>query len=259
MSDDSGLTKPELISLINDYIGVNEGYLGDFTYRTHAEFYPQYCEVDIDPEKYRPGTTRQIFIRILDEADARTQAKIVLGVLAKYPPSSFPEAERGKKIALYERFRTVALRLQHGGAIAQDNLALQTGTVSRAIKDADTLLREHGATSGVDRIHTAMHGYLRAVCRDAGLAFAESDGINRLFRILRTEHPRFTTSTTRSDEITRILGSLGSVLDAMNPIRNQASLAHPNEELLPPQEAALVIDAARTILNYINRKLAAVR
>jgi len=40
------------------WIGVSGGYLGDFSYRTHHEFYPDYCGIeDIDPYKLE-GTTR---------------------------------------------------------------------------------------------------------------------------------------------------------------------------------------------------------
>jgi hypothetical protein len=48
---------------------------------------------------------------------------------------------------------------------------------------------------------------------------------------------------------------MGSIMDVLNPIRNNASMAHPND-LLDPPEAMLVINAARTILHYIDTKLA---
>lgn len=47
------------------------------------------------------------------------------------------------------------------------------------------------------------------------------------------------------------------IMDAMNPIRNEGSLAHPNNDLLAPPEAALVINMARTILHYIDMKVTA--
>jgi len=43
----------------------------------------------------------------------------------------------------------------------------------------------------------------------------------------------------------------------MNPIRNEASVAHPNKDLLDPPEAALVSNTARTILHYLDKKLSA--
>ncbi len=43
-------------------------------------------------------------------------------------------------------------------------------------------------------------------------------------------------------------------MDVLNPIRNSASMAHPNADLLEDPEAMLVINAARTILHYIDAK-----
>jgi hypothetical protein len=34
-----GLTRPEIMRLVNRYIGVSAGYLGDFSYGSHSEFY----------------------------------------------------------------------------------------------------------------------------------------------------------------------------------------------------------------------------
>ena len=46
------LTPQEVMKVVNRYIGVSGGYLGDFSYRTHAEFYPAYCDLDIDANTY---------------------------------------------------------------------------------------------------------------------------------------------------------------------------------------------------------------
>lgn len=78
------LSPSEIHRLVNDYIGVHEGYLGDFSYRTHYDFYPYYCDLDIDVASYEPGTTREKFIKILEKASAQDQAKIIKGVFVKY-------------------------------------------------------------------------------------------------------------------------------------------------------------------------------
>jgi len=59
----------------------------------------------------------------------------------------------------------------------------------------------------------------------------------------------------RSEEITKVLRALATVIDALNPIRNRASVAHPNEELLDEPEAVLVINAIRTLLQYIESRI----
>ena len=43
------LTDREITRVVNRYIGVSGGYLGDFSYPTHADFYPEYCDLEIDP------------------------------------------------------------------------------------------------------------------------------------------------------------------------------------------------------------------
>ena len=56
MSNRNGLTPSEISRMVNDYIEVHGGYLGDFTYRTHAEFYRYYCDLDIDPNEFEGST-----------------------------------------------------------------------------------------------------------------------------------------------------------------------------------------------------------
>jgi hypothetical protein len=90
------LSGPEIHMVINGYIGVSGGYLGGndesrFTYRSHESFYADFCDLDIDvadQRKWQGGTTKQLFGDILKNVDSRDQAKILKGVLAKYPPSS---------------------------------------------------------------------------------------------------------------------------------------------------------------------------
>jgi hypothetical protein len=43
-------------------------------------------------------------------------------------------------------------------------------------------------------------------------------------------------------------------MDALQPIRNNASVAHPNEALLDAPEAMLVVNTARTLLHYLDAK-----
>ena len=59
----------------------------------------------------------------------------------------------------------------------------------------------------------------------------------------------------RAGEIDKVLKALATVLDALQPVRNRASVAHPNKELLAAPEAMLVVNAGRTILHYLDAKL----
>ena len=78
------LSRKEITKLVNLYIGVSGGYLGDFSYHTHADFYHDYCNLDIDPNEYE-GTTRERFIAILSSLSPRDQAAVVRGVIDRFP------------------------------------------------------------------------------------------------------------------------------------------------------------------------------
>jgi hypothetical protein len=119
-------------------------------------------------------------------------------------------------------------------------------------------LETEGATSAVDRLHTVLHGYLRAVCDDAGIPYGKNLMMSGLFGLIRNQHPAFVDLGPRREDILQVLRSMSAIMDAMNPIRNEGSMAHPNKDLLDPPEAALVINMARTILHYLDMKLSTV-
>jgi hypothetical protein len=127
--------------------------------------------------------------------------------------------------------------------------------VEHALRDAEALIQTQGATSGVDRIHTAFHGFLRAVCESEGIIISKDTSITEVLSAIRGQHPAFAITATRDQDILRVLRSMSAMVDALNTIRNRASIAHPNEELLDAPEAMLVINAVRTLFHYIDSKI----
>jgi hypothetical protein len=248
-----GLTKQEILKIVNRWIGVYGGYLGDFSYRTHADFYPEYCGLDIDPYSYE-GTTRERFIEIVSGLEARDQAKVVCGVIDRFPLNGDP-APPTRTPQLMEDLMAAVARIEGGARVPSPKLNIANDVVERAISDAETLIKSTGATSGVDRIHTALHGYLIAICEDAGISYPNDPSITKLFKLIRTSHPQLQPSGPRGKDIDRILASMASIIDALQPVRNRASVAHPNPDLLETAEAMLVINSARTILQYLDLKL----
>lgn len=106
------ISKKDILLVTRGYIGVNSGYLGDFSYRTHEEFYPLYCDLEIYPSEYE-GTTRERFEKILESVDSVSQVKILKGVLKKYPVEYFPEMERGRKKQLEQEIINIINRLEN--------------------------------------------------------------------------------------------------------------------------------------------------
>ncbi|HEX8411818.1 MAG TPA: abortive infection family protein [Thermoanaerobaculia bacterium] len=249
----NGLTKAEIARVINDYIGVDGGYLQDFSYTKLDEFYPYYCDLDVEPQKLYPDTTtRRRFQAILETADAPIQARILRGLLAYLPPSEQSARRTAKRAA---EIQALADRIERGPSVKAVTPANTSDVVLRAISDAEALLAKNGATSAVDRIHTALHGHLRALCEQEEISFTSDPTMLQLLKLLRQQHPALQNLGTRVQEISTVLNSAGAILDALNPVRNKASVAHPNPDLLEHDEAVLVIDIARSLMRYLDSKL----
>ncbi|MHB8296462.1 MAG: abortive infection family protein [Acidimicrobiales bacterium] len=241
-----GLTDREVFRVVNRYIGVSGGYLGDFSYRTHADFYPEYCDLAIAPYAVE-GTTRERFIAILSLLTPRDQAKVLRGVIERFPPDAAGgpdtrQAAHAELLALIER-------LESGPFVAGATPQITSEVVLRALTDAENLIQMSGPTSAVDRVHTVLHGYLLAVCDGAGVVYQREDSMVALFKKLRSGHPQLADLGPRAQDVEKVLNSCASILDALLPVRNRASVAHPNAELLGEPEARLVINVGRTLLD----------
>lgn len=127
--------------------------------------------------------------------------------------------------------------------------------VERALRDADHLLQTNGAISALDRVHTALHGYLLDVCAASGLAVAPDATIGLLFKTIRVGHPSLTAMNKHDPQVDAVLGSLAGAVTALNTLRNNASVAHPNQVLLGEGEAMLMVNLVRTLFNYLETRL----
>lgn len=242
-------TENLIIKIVNRYIGVEGGYLGDFTYRTHREFYPEYCDFVKDLDSIE-GTTRERFIAIFQNSTPKEQAKIIRGISERFPLGEGPKT-RTKELqtSLLEE----AERLDTADYLAEPDL-LSADHVLEILEDAKSLIENRKAASAVDRVHTAFHGYLREVCKNQGIIFLEKDGLVVLVKKIFSEHPKLKIAV-KSTEVQNIVRNLASIADSLNPVRNQGSRAHPNKNVLEEPEAVLIINTVRTILAYIESKI----
>lgn len=130
-------------------------------------------------------------------------------------------------------------------------------TVHRALGDVRELLLSRGATSAVDRLHTAFHGFLKEECTKASIVVPGDPAITALFKALRKQHPKFKIEGPESTHVERMLYALATIADASNPLRNRATLAHANPALLEEPEALLVVNSIKTLFKYVHDKLGA--
>lgn len=245
----NGLKSSEIHWVAHSYIGVCEGYLGDFSYRTHHEFYPAYCDLEIEPDDF-PGTTREKFLAILTAAQPREQAAILRGVARKYPADSEVHRTADK----YKALLGLIKQCTEATAVDAPTPSISSEIIHHALQDAATLLEQRGPVSALDRVHTALHAYLKAACARCGIEAPDQATTTSLLKLLRQQHPSLRTSGQHEEAATRILQSLSNVVDSLNPLRNRGSLAHPTDQLASHDEAVLAINATRTVIQYLDAK-----
>jgi len=246
-----GLTNREIMRVVSVYIGVSAGYLGDFSYASLREFYPLHCDLDINPDSI-PGTTRTRFIHFLETAGPHDQAKILDGVLSRCPPGKM---NRTEQMAEEIRGMISRLRSRSGAAHTKVVTSITSATLDHCWRDLDALLSSTGATSAVDRIHTALHAYLHAACDEAVIVISGNPTVQDLMKAIIKGHPRFKVDGPRPDDIEGVVRALSTMLHHLNPLRNLASLAHPNDALLPEAEAALIVGLVKVLIAYLDAKL----
>jgi hypothetical protein len=155
-------------------------------------------------------------------------------------------------------FETREIRASLSDALApvsQPTLSVSSLVVERALGDAEKLVESQGATSGVDRVHTALHGYMIALCEGVGWTLPSDPSITDLWKALREKHPALQHTGAGASDIHRVLRAFATIVDALNPLRNKASVAHPNPNLLEEPEAMLVINSVRTLLHYLDSRV----
>lgn len=252
------MTQREILRLVEDYIGTHDGYLNYFSYNIHDTFYHKYCDLDVDVAAYRARglTTLRAFIEILKDAKPRDQAKIIRGVFEKFPPPDDLTTDTSKKrFEVYKQMVGVADRLDADGQVDTPQIAETSDVVLEALKDAEVLLSSRGPKSAVDRAHTALHGYLKNLCSVRGFDIPSDASMTELFKIIRERFSEFAATIPHDREAKRVFGSMASVLDSLNTIRNRGTLAHPNELLLDAAEAMLYINISRAVLGYLDAKV----
>src|SRR5260370_19705952 len=80
------------------------------------------------------------------------------GILLQYEPIArwIEQNEPAMGAALHEELS--------GGEVAHVELVKSTDSGLAALADAQALLRSRGPSSAVDRVHTGLHGFLKAAC-----------------------------------------------------------------------------------------------
>jgi len=130
-------------------------------------------------------------------------------------------------------------------------IATRSGTVHKAIEDAEVFIREGKFDSAVDRVHTAFHGYLRQLLDEHGDRSNPDDSLPGIYAKLHAYYSNSIQPAEIGERIKMILRSAGGMVTAVNELRNNNTVAHPNGYLIQKREAQLVIRLINAIIDYI--------
>jgi hypothetical protein len=137
------LTGVEIDFVVNDYIGVFEGYLLDGIGSTMKQFYRDFCNLNIDPDARQvPGSKREQFRYFLWEANPIDQAGILLGIVKKCSTST----KHIRPTSTATKIKQMALRLVQP-EIDLTSEGLERMTLEQLIDRIEALKQIAGATA----------------------------------------------------------------------------------------------------------------
>lgn len=238
-------------------------YMGDevFGYMTELgdphklrQFYLVDCDLDIQPTSPNSGNTMERFVEVLVTQPPQNQAKILRGVQGRIPPGDY-RTSRPRIQKMFEMIAAIIERLESESTFVDSvSLSSPSQVVRQALEDAEHLIRRGRAPNAVAKTHTALHGYLKQMCDDESIVYDDNPSLPKLLKLLQNDHPAFKGSGLHQDKIDNVGKGLATAIHSLNEIRNQASDAHPNDELLDVCDATLAINAMRTIFHYVEEK-----
>ena len=138
-----------------------------------------------------------------------------------------------------------------GTDVSFQQIAARSGMVQKAVEDAEVFIREGKYDSAVDRVHTAFHGYLRQLLTEHSVAYGADDGLPSLFSKLHGYYGDSIQPADVAERLRTILRSAGGMINAVNELRNNNTIAHPNGQLIQKREAQLVIRMVHAVVDYV--------
>lgn len=177
-----------------------------------------------------------------------------INIFEKYQKEILEEASKlfGKQDDYYLVELNIELLIEKYEVLDFSVLGLNE-TLKLALGDATTLMAQGKYSSSVDRVHTALHGYLRVRLDELNVSYEESDMMPKLFNLLYKK-----LEQADNDEINgmmlKSLRGASAILDVLNDVRNRYSLAHPNDEIITEYEANFVLGLTKCICDYMDKR-----
>jgi hypothetical protein len=245
MSDLSTIEKRKLERALQ----MGDGYLLNFSNRTFSEFFLDNFGIDIYDKKYEGwGTSKANRMRAFWNQERNNKVGQVFELLfSGWEEFKGPDGPENPP----EECLNIAKRLKEGvpvldiEVLAPDFDDPTFEALTRSIRE---VLDKNEPERGLDRLHTLVVMYFRALCEKRGIATLRETPLNSLVgsyvKVLNKE------GVLESEMTERILKSSISIMEAFCKVRNDKSLAHENK-LLNYNESALIFGYVNNSLRFI--------
>ena len=238
---------------IETVLGMESGYVLDFSDRTFDDFF--FETVNIDPSAQSQlfngrGTSKAKRLRSFIESASPSLVAKVLRELWEYREAcGLAGHETNEKTQAL--FFSAISRIE-GRADQIDTTAIEAFEPNETLEELVASIRRdldakkpHAA---IDRLHTYCMKRFAALIRKHGGPDCGKDDplhsrVGKYVKILQQEH----NLTPVSD---RIVKTHIAVFQEMNPIRNDQSFAHDNESLVTMEEARFIFDSVTAFLRF---------
>lgn len=234
---------------------MKDGCVLDFTNKTFSDFILDSVEIDIYEEKFNYYTTSKANrLRRFWEIESNFIVAKLTTDMAQYWKSQklIKNLEITKnEDSLYTECIKIADRLKNEKQILNQNVItgeFDDKEISRLLNDIQNNIKIDQPQLVLDRLHTYLVSYFRNLCKKHDIEYFQNDTINNLCGKYKKHLEA--NSLIETEMSKRIIGSIISLLESFNSIRNDKSFAHDNE-ILSYAESVFVIENVLSILKFI--------
>jgi hypothetical protein len=243
----SDLTNTEKRSL-ERMLGMESGYVLDFSNRTFEEFVTDSIGKNIYDSKYDYGSSskanrlRGFWNVEPNHIVGKLLEDLIVYAVEIYSPPDAALLESGKRIAHRLLLSTPVPEI---GAITPNTAEKDFATLAKSVREA---IEKNEPEAGLDRLHTFVVRYMKVLCEKHGIGTNRDKPLHSMVgeyvKCLRQKN------LIESEMTERILKSSISTLEAFNRVRNDHSFAHDNP-VLNYEESLLIYNHVTSSVRFL--------
>jgi hypothetical protein len=239
---------------IEKFLGMNSGYVMDFSDRTFQEFIGDAVGLDINDVKYNYlSNSKANRLRQFITLESNYTFGKLLSAFCEYWLSKVHRREIDPRNVenLHKECEKIAERLKQESIVEHIN-AIQPNVDDRDFKMLAKSIREsiekNEPEAALDRLHTFTFRYLRELCDKHQVTYEKSESLNAILG----KYIKFLNENKHIESAMaeKILKYSINVIESFNDIRNNKSFAHDNP-VLNYHESVLIFNNVSNTIKFI--------